>query len=106
MVCRQTLNPDSLQAEQAAGNDNVRVAVRCRPLNKTERESGCKVTVAVDQRTGRIELTDPKNPTAPPKVYTFDNAFSDQSIQADVFNVIARPIVDSCLQGFNGTVFA
>ncbi len=97
-----------MQASQKAdsGNDNVRVAVRCRPLNSTETGNGCKTTVVLDTRAGRVDLVDPKNPSAPPKTFTFDNVFGQDSIQADVFNVIARPIVDSCLQGFNGTIFA
>ena len=41
-----------------------------------------------------------------PKVFTYDTAFGMDSKQVDVYNRTARPIVDSVLEGFNGTIFA
>ena len=51
-----------------------------------------------------------KNPkaekTEPPKQYTFDSVFDWNTAQIDVYNNAARPIVDSVMEGYNGTVFA
>ncbi len=37
-----------------------------------------------------------------PKSFTFDDAFDDLSLQVDVYNTTARPIVESVLEGYNG----
>lgn len=42
----------------------------------------------------------------PPKTFTFDHVFGDDSRQLDIYNMIARPIVEAVLEGYNGTVFA
>ncbi len=31
---------------------------------------------------------------------------NDQIDQSTIFNHIAKPIADSCMQGYNGTIFA
>jgi ribose 5-phosphate isomerase RpiB len=41
-----------------------------------------------------------------PKTFTFDNVFDWNSTQSDVYTETAKPIVDSVLEGYNGTVFA
>ena len=41
-----------------------------------------------------------------PKTFTFDNVFDRNSTQTAVYNETAKPIVDSVLEGYNGTVFA
>ena len=41
-----------------------------------------------------------------PKTFTFDNVFDWNSTQTAVYNETAKPIVDSVLEGYNGTVFA
>ncbi|KAK6299294.1 hypothetical protein J4Q44_G00308040 [Coregonus suidteri] len=58
--------------------DNVKVVVRCRPLNQKERSMGHKQAVM----------------------------FGPDSKQLDVYNLTARPIIDSVLEGYNGTIFA
>ncbi|KAK6173148.1 hypothetical protein SNE40_016660 [Patella caerulea] len=87
--------------------DNVRVAVRCRPLNEKEKASNCVNVVKVDSVQGTFTV---KNQNAaqgePPKTYTFDIVFGQDCKQLDVYNVIARPVVDCVLEGFNGTIFA
>ncbi|CAN8189863.1 unnamed protein product [Coccothraustes coccothraustes] len=42
----------------------------------------------------------------PPKTFTFDTVFGPESKQLDVYNLTARPIIDSVLEGYNGTIFA
>jgi kinesin family member 3A len=47
-----------------------------------------------------------RNPNAnagePPKNYSFDHVFGDDAIQLDIYNLIARPIVEKVLEGYNG----
>lgn len=40
------------------------------------------------------------------KRFTFDAVFDCNSKQSDIYDEIMRPIVDSVLEGFNGTIFA
>lgn len=40
------------------------------------------------------------------KKFSFDFVGSEQIDQATIFNHIAKPIADSCMQGYNGTIFA
>lgn len=39
----------------------------------------------------------------PPKQFTFDLVFGCGSKQTDIYNMVARPIVDKVLEGYNGT---
>ena len=38
--------------------------------------------------------------------FAFDTIFGPESTQDDVYDGAARPVVDSVLEGFNGTIFA
>lgn len=38
--------------------------------------------------------------------FTFDRVFDMESTQKEVYDVAAKPIIDSVLDGFNGTIFA
>lgn len=86
-------------------DDNVKVCVRCRPLNKKEVAEKNQKVVSIHNNTLSI-----RNPSAnadePPKQFSFDYVFSPESKQLDIYNLIARPIVDAVLEGYNGTVFA
>ncbi|KAJ3207036.1 Kinesin-like protein kif3a [Dinochytrium kinnereticum] len=52
-----------------------------------------------------VSILDPKNQD-PPKSFTFDSVFDWNCRQLDVYNTTARPIVESVLNGYNGTIFA
>ncbi|KAF6017971.1 KIF3A [Bugula neritina] len=74
-------------------------------MNEKEVTQGCKQAVKVDSVRGSIEVS-PADHNTPPKTFTFDNVFGPDSKQADVYNEIARPLVNSVLEGYNGTIFA
>nr|XP_046179674.1 kinesin-like protein KIF3A isoform X1 [Oncorhynchus gorbuscha] len=86
--------------------DNVKVVVRCRPLNQKERSMGHKQAVSVDENRGTITVNKLETNHEPPKTFTFDTVFGPDSKQLDVYNLTARPIIDSVLEGYNGTIFA
>ncbi|KAM3870801.1 kinesin-like protein KIF3C [Diretmus argenteus] len=85
----------------------VRVVVRCRPFSRREDISGCGSILELDDKLGQITI---KNPRAPPdepmKTFTFDSVYDWASKQSDIYDDRVRPVVDSVLQGFNGTIFA
>ena len=40
------------------------------------------------------------------KIFTFDYVATSETSQEPIFLRIAQPIADSCLQGYNGSIFA
>uniref|UniRef100_A0AAQ6A174 Kinesin-like protein n=1 Tax=Amphiprion ocellaris TaxID=80972 RepID=A0AAQ6A174_AMPOC len=96
----------SNKAEKQEVSDNVKVVVRCRPLNQKEKMMGHKQAVMVDEIRGTITVNKLETPHEPPKTFTFDTVFGPDSKQLDVYNLTARPIIDSVLEGYNGTIFA
>ncbi|KAL3310065.1 Kinesin-like protein kif3a, partial [Cichlidogyrus casuarinus] len=86
--------------------DNVRVCVRCRPLNEKEKESKYRVVVKADEKSGVITLENDSQEKKIMKSFTFDFVFSYSSKQVDIYNQAARKIVDNVLEGYNGTIFA
>uniref|UniRef100_A0AAY5ERC2 Kinesin-like protein n=1 Tax=Electrophorus electricus TaxID=8005 RepID=A0AAY5ERC2_ELEEL len=92
--------------EKTEVSDNVKVVVRCRPLNQKEKTMGYKQSVTVDEIRGTITVNKQEMPNELPKTFTFDTVFGPDSKQLDVYNLTARPIIDSVLEGYNGTIFA
>lgn len=88
--------------EKSEVSDNVKVVVRCRPLNQKEKVMGYKQSVAVDEIRGTITVNKLETSNEPPKTFTFDTVFGPDSKQLDVYNLTARPIIDSVLEGYNG----
>ena len=85
----------------------VRVVVRCRPLNNKETADGRQRIVVMDKKTGQLTLKNPQgDSTEAPKTFTFDALFDWESTQKEVYDDTARSIVDSVLEGYNGTIFA
>ncbi|KPP57584.1 hypothetical protein Z043_124673, partial [Scleropages formosus] len=88
--------------EKTEVNDNVKVVVRCRPMNQKEKMMGHKQAVTVDEIRGTITVNKLETPNEPPKTFTFDTVFGPDSKQLDVYNLTARPIIESVLLGYNG----
>ncbi|XP_041079365.1 kinesin-like protein KIF3A isoform X2 [Polyodon spathula] len=92
--------------EKVETSDTVKVVVRCRPMNQKEKGMGYKQAVSVDEIRGTITVNKIDSTNEPPKTFTFDTVFGQDSKQLDVYNLTARPIIDSVLEGYNGTIFA
>lgn len=81
--------------------------MRCRPLSEREHTHGHTTScVRVDPWNGVVELMNPVNVSEPMKCFSFDRVYDHHSTQLDIYEQTVRPIVESVLQGFNGTVFA
>ncbi|MFH4975436.1 hypothetical protein AB6A40_002145 [Gnathostoma spinigerum] len=87
-------------------SDNVRVVVRCRPMSQVEINNGYKSIVNVDPTYQSVSVINPQSPKDPPREFTFDAVFGENTDQLSVYNVAARPIVDNVLKGYNGTILA
>ena len=91
----------------STGTECVQVMVRCRPLNSKERDDNRTPIVAMDNEKGQIMLKNPRAAGAEEmKQFTFDAVFDVTSSQEQVFAAVAQPIIDSTLNGYNGTIFA
>ncbi|RTG88332.1 kinesin family member 3B [Schistosoma bovis] len=88
-------------------SESVKVVVRCRPLNEKEASDGHKKCVFVDCSNGTIEV---RNPIAKlnddPKRFSFDAVYDESSKQRDLYDETFRDLINSVLDGFNGTIFA
>ncbi|CAI8053814.1 Kinesin-like protein KIF15 [Geodia barretti] len=87
---------------ESSGDDSIRVFVRVRPpdpnLDGDLYHAHC---VDVTSATSLSVQSRPE-----PKVFTFDHVAGMQTTQEDVFSAIGRPIIESCMCGYNGTIFA
>ena len=97
-----------MQSDSGKGNsdDNVRVAVRCRPLSSKETSEGHVAVVQIDQLRGQVTVHLPNTGRSRErsKSFTFDSVFGFDAKQMDIYNETARPIVDFVLEGYNGNV--
>lgn len=67
---------------------------------------GFKPSVLVDEIRGTVTVNKLESPQEPPKTFTFDTVFGPDSKQLDVYNLTARPIIESVLEGYNGETSA
>ena len=82
--------------------DNVKVAIRVRPLNDRERSEATKTSVTISECQNSVSI----EVKFEQKSFTFDYIATDLISQADIFDTIGKPIADSCLSGYNSTIFA
>ncbi|XP_056404253.1 kinesin-like protein KIF3B [Hyla sarda] len=88
-------------------SETVRVVVRCRPMNSKETSAGFDKVVAVDVKLGQVSVRIQKGASSEmPKTFTFDAVYDCNSKQVELYDETFRPLVDSVLLGFNGTIFA
>lgn len=74
-------------------------------MNEKEVTKGCTQAVASDESRGTIEVkgsSAAKQGDRQQRMFTFDTVFGPDSKQVDVYNITARPIVNSVLAGYNG----
>lgn len=81
--------------------ESIKVVFRVRPLNSKEQQQGRQIATIAHEKEGVIEIQGDAT-----KRFTFDAVFSDQSTQRQIYDVCAAPVVQSVLEGYNGTVFA
>ncbi|XP_077447153.1 kinesin-like protein KIF3B [Stigmatopora argus] len=92
----------------SAKSESIKVVVRCRPMNDKERAAMFESVVTVNVKMKQIAVKNPRDSMAgkASKVFTFDSVYDFKSKQKDLYDESFRPLVNSVLQGFNGTIFA
>lgn len=85
----------------ASKDINVSVAVRARPLNSREKGLQCKECITMEGQITKIW-----DEHGHEKVFSFDHSYWYDVSQKQVYEELARPIVTSVIDGFNGVIFA
>jgi len=80
--------------------DNIQVMVRVRPLNN--KESAEESCVAVQPELNQIIL----DAKPEQKLFTFDWVGGESTTQEQIFDVVGKPMVQTCLEGYNCCIFA
>eukprot|EP01028_Stygiella_incarcerata_P002923 TRINITY_DN15586_c0_g2_i1.p1 TRINITY_DN15586_c0_g2~~TRINITY_DN15586_c0_g2_i1.p1 ORF type:complete len:1199 (+),score=329.70 TRINITY_DN15586_c0_g2_i1:443-4039(+) len=110
------------------GATRLTVAVRCRPMTDREGEVCRKKwpersPVVIRVQDAMVFLLDPETPLSPSvasrhqfhrmhhhhrkeKVYTFDQVYDEFSMNEEVYEGTAKPLVTGVMAGFNATCFA
>nr|GMC84796.1 armadillo repeat-containing kinesin-like protein 2 [Ipomoea batatas] len=83
----------------------VRVAVRLRPQNAEELAADADFADCVELQPELKRLKLRKN-NWDTDVYEFDEILTESASQKRVYEVVAKPVVQSVLEGYNGTVMA
>ncbi|XP_077411545.1 kinesin-like protein KIF15 [Vanacampus margaritifer] len=95
---------DSNQFAGSGDSDSIKVFVRVRPLTK---RTG--LTTDGDQ-TLCLKVTSPNTirllSKPEPRTFTYDHVADMDTSQDSVFSNVAKNIVESCMNGYNGTIFA
>ncbi|KAM1584616.1 hypothetical protein ACFX1Z_037576 [Malus domestica] len=95
----------------ASKNDNtgvlgrVRVALRLRPRNEEEMVADADFADCVELQPELKRLKLRKN-NWDTDTYEFDEVLTEFASQKRVYEVVAKPVVESVLEGYNGTVMA
>ncbi|KAL3842329.1 hypothetical protein ACJMK2_020357 [Sinanodonta woodiana] len=88
-----------MESQAESKEVNVRVAVRIRPLLPKEKLNGEEVCVRVVPNSNQLVM-------GKDRAFTFDNVLSSKTTQEEVFQLCVEPLVKSCFEGYNATVFA
>jgi kinesin family protein 3/17 len=75
-------------------------------MNAREKGLNCKEVVNIDNRMAHCSITNPDDPKAPPKTFTFDGAYDTNSTTEQIYADIGFPLVEGVTEGYNGTIFA
>lgn len=88
-------------------NECVQVVVRCRPINTKEYSQGFQNVVEICPSRGVVEIYSPKDDNKTNgKIFTYDAVYDCHASQKDIYDESVYPLVNSVLEGFNGTIFA
>ncbi|KAM7482652.1 hypothetical protein LguiB_007235 [Lonicera macranthoides] len=96
-------SPEELIGEPvdaSRSGDSISVTIRFRPLSEREFQRGDEIAWYAD---GDKVVRNEYNPM---NFYAFDRVFGESTDTQEVYEVAARPVVKTAMEGVNGTVFA
>lgn len=75
--------------------ENIKVIVRCRPLNEREKALKCKSIVRIDSKVCSCSITNPDAETkSKPKVFSFDGAYGVESSTENIYSDLVFSLVE------------
>lgn len=95
---------DSVSSASNSGEgDSIKIFLRVRPPDSSISENDFAPRVLdVNTKDNAIILrTKPE-----PKIFTYDNVADADITQEEVFSIVGKKIIESCVAGYNGTIFA
>uniref|UniRef100_A0ACB8FU11 Uncharacterized protein n=1 Tax=Sphaerodactylus townsendi TaxID=933632 RepID=A0ACB8FU11_9SAUR len=93
---------DSALSSSSTEGDTIKVYLRVRPPDGTVPADGNHGLCLSVLSSNTIHL----HSKPEPKIFTFDHVADMDTTQESVFSSVARNIVESCMNGYNGTIFA
>lgn len=72
-----------------------------RPINALEKSTGGETCIEFNQTKINCKVAG----TEKPYDFTFDKVFGPGIPQKDIFEVVANPVIESVMAGYNGTIF-
>ena len=93
---------------------NVKVYCRIRPENEKEKANGMKICITPSSENSVKILTESvgvdtgkesKKNSENFQTFTYDGVFSAETEQEKIFEIVAKPLINSALEGINGTLF-
>ena len=82
---------------------NFKVFCRVRPLDSQEKPNTETLSFRVNENAITIS---PTTENSSQSIFTFEQIFTPESTQEEVFEKSSKPIINNVLQGFNGTIIA
>jgi hypothetical protein len=92
----------------SAGNQNVAVCVRLRPMNAMEKMTRQKNAWSVkDNIIFQSFVPETQAKTQPkPASYMYDHIFTEERNNEEIYQSIGEPILSNTMQGYHGCIFA
>ncbi|GAB5370985.1 hypothetical protein AAMO2058_001540100 [Amorphochlora amoebiformis] len=88
----------SVQNTTARQSENVRVALRARPLLAAEKLKESHVCCKFDQAHNHLSIGN--------RGFSFDHVYPPPTTQQEVYDSCVAPLVTACFQGYNATILA
>lgn len=82
-----------------ADDTSVQVALRIRPQSASEKIDMCHICTSVTPGHPQVVL-------GKDKAFTYDFVFDIDSVQPNIYDEIARPLIEGCFDGYNATILA
>mmetsp|Transcript_175257 Transcript_175257/g.562097 ORF Transcript_175257/g.562097 Transcript_175257/m.562097 type:complete len:779 (-) Transcript_175257:52-2388(-) len=93
-----------MAAPAAKSGECVKVVIRCRPMSSQEENDNREKIVELDVKEGVARVRRPG--TSDSKDFTFDAVYDANTVQSNFYDQTGYPVVESVLDGYNGTIFA
>ncbi len=88
-----------------AESESIKVAIRMRPLNDREKNSGQEALFKCLNQNSIGQLKDGRE-IDHNSIYQYDRVFDETSSTEGVYDFVAKEVVSGVANGINGTIFA